>query len=94
MTDADKYRETIAVAHLSLTQQHAIERGDWPGFQRNTEHLFRPELLLNYYTPQVRRTAYCANVRHAFRLLASGESSRAPAAAYRVGTIGPAIPLV
>jgi len=49
----ERYHETVTVAYLALIQQHIYERGDgggWEGFARANPELFRPRLLLEFYS--------------------------------------------
>lgn len=49
-----RYHETMTVAYLALIQQHIAERGDggsWDAFQVQNPELFRPDLLLHFYSP-------------------------------------------
>ena len=49
----ERYHETVTVAYLALIQQHICERGDgggWEQFARENPELFRPGLLLEFYS--------------------------------------------
>jgi hypothetical protein len=56
---ANRYHETITVAHLALVQQHIAMRGDaggWPQFVRANPELFDRRLLQHYYRDETLRS--------------------------------------